>query len=341
MIYHYKHNMFGTGVSWIITILVMILNAQAVPLGPVKTQVFDLEEGWNSIHLSILPVEVDPNVLFEGSSVKMVATYYRPVTNQQFFEDPNEQLQDRANWLMWYSSERDDAVLTNLKSIQANRSYLVYADLSGRLEISGVESYDEIQWSPNTYNHVGFNVDSISPPTISNFFEDVLAHSESKIYQLVNGNWSVITNPQNRFVESGIGYWVFSAGASTFASPLAVDFSGEYKGGIIFTIGSLDEELIITNNAGVPQTISFEVEAGSEGAVPVSFIVNSVSGDDLEVPLVAADLNVEIESGDSLVMNLRSDLAQLTSEVVTSNLIIKSDFGILVEVPLISYREDL
>ena len=318
----------------------------AVGVAPSRTQVIELAEGWNSVYLEVEPVETDPDELFFDTPIEIAAAYLRPVTSQQFVEGPTQVLSDPKGWNVWYSPSREDALLTNLYDIQAHRSYLLFSKEAFTLNLSGIPYYGTAEWHPTAYSLVGFPIDAAQAPTVENFFSGVDAHEDLKIYRMVSGVWQLITNPSATLMESGVAYWTYAAGDSIFEGPLQVDFRSESLGGLVYTSGSGAQRLVFTNVSLYPQSLDFTVEPGEQGSIPLAYEVldyngevDSVTqrldplGDSLSVPA--------LEAGQSMVLNLQVIQSQVTAPLSAATLIIFSDAGLRIEVPIVNVRSDL
>ena len=320
--------------------------ANAQELGPFRTQTIELEAGWNAVYLSIEPTQSDPDVLFEGTPIEIAATYFRPSTSMQFIDKPNDVLADRSAWSVWYAPERDDAVLSDLYSIQAHRSYLVYTEADYTWELYGTPFFDRTLWQPNGFSLVGFNIDLGEQPTVANFFSGADAHQPLNIYQMQGGKWLLLNQPESTLMQPGVAYWTESDGASDFSGPLHVDFDSSASGGIVFTPDSSFQDVVLKNTSLFPQELSLTLEAGETGEIPVAYVIRALNTGDAPIENLTVQfpdsLSIgPLEPGASFALTLKVDQSAVTEPLMATTLRIASDAGQLVDVPLLSIRRDL
>ncbi len=318
---------------------------ESSPLGPFRTQVIELKAGWNSVYLEIEPLSTDPDELFEGTPIEIAAAYLRPVTSQQFVESPSDALNDRKGWNVWYQEDRPDALLSDLYAINAHGAYLLYSETDYTWQLQGVPYFGSATWHPNAYSLIGYPIDAAEAPTIENFFAGVGAHAELKVYQMVDGRWNLITEPASTLMESGVAYWTYSKGASEFAGPLQVDFKTESLGGLIFTANIGMQQLVLTNVSPFPQQLTLNLEAGASGLIPLAYQVTEVNGDE---PLNTSNRPLNdgmtigpVESGASVILNLEVVRSEVSQSLMTTTVVVASDAGVRIEVPIVSARTDL
>lgn len=314
-------------------------------LGPFRTQTISLKSGWNAIYLEVEPLEAAPDLLFEGTPIEVVASYFRPVSPQQFVESPNEVIVDAKGWNVWYRQDRDDALLTDLYAIQAHGSYLVYTESDYVWQLQGAPSFGAAQWHPNAYSLVGFPLNAAEVPTVENFFSGIGAHANLKVYSMQDGRWNLISEPEATYMEIGEAYWIYSEGASDFKGPLQVNFKAESLGGMIFTANTNAQELILTNVSPYPQQLTLSLEAGASGQIPLAYEVRELNGDE---PIGTSSQRIEdgmaigpVESGASVVLNLEVVRSEVSVPLMTTILVVSSDAGMRVDVPIVSTRPDL
>ena len=315
-------------------------------LGPYRTQTIELVAGWNAVYLEVEPTTSEPADLFAGTPIEIVAAYFRPVTAMQFIDSPNELLADRKGWSVWYAPERDDALLSDLYAIQAHQAYLVYTETPYTWSFEGAAYFGHAQWHPNAYSLVGFPIDAAETPTVQNFFAGVDAHAALKIYRMVNGRWNLITATASTLMEPGKAYWVYSEGASAYAGPLAVQFRAESVGGLVYTINSGAQELTLFNDSPYPQQLNLSLIAGATGQIPLAYAVPELNGDNgaiatSSVPFADTLTISALEPGESVAIQLEVIQSQITQSLMGTTLVIVSDAGPRIEVPIVSVRLDL
>ena len=325
----------------------MRLHGQASDaLGPFRTQTIELQEGWNAVYLEIEPKQTDPNVLFEGTPIEIAAAYLRPVTAQQFVDSPNDLFTDRKGWGVWYQSDRADALLTDLYAIQAHGSYLVYSESAYTWQLEGTPFYGTALWHPNAYSLVGFPINTSDAPTVENFFAGVDAHASLKVYRMLDGRWTLITAPESTLMETGVAYWTHSSGASSFSGPLRVDFQAKALGGMIFTMNGAEQSLVLSNTSPYPQMLTLSLNGGETGVIPLTYEVITINGLDQEVDSssVALESGMSVgplEPGMSLILDLGVAGDLVTQTLMTTTLVVSSDAGVRLGIPIVSARADL
>lgn len=344
-LYPFTHLMFILCVIIFPMSSFLIAQTNSAPVGPFRTQSITLQQGWNAIYLEIEPRKTSPSELFQGTPVEIVAAYNRPVTPMQFIENPDDILPDRKGWNMWYAPHREDRVLTNLSAIQAHNAYLIFAKTAYTWTLEGTPFFGSARWHPNAYSLVGFPIHSAQAPTVASYFGNSASHTPLKIYRMVSGQWSLITQPAQVLMQPGAAYWVFSKGASSFAGPLQVTFDGSSSGGVIFTADSATRTIQIRNTTAFPQNLTLSLKAGENGLLPLSYVVRV-----LELPpnqdRVSVPLNSSVEFGPleaNTAFELELEVAQqsVNQSVMASTLVITSNAGSRVEIPLVSMRQDL
>jgi len=315
-------------------------------LGPFRTQTIELEAGWNAVYLEIEPLQTDPNLLFADTPIEIVSAYFRPVSAQQFVESPNEVLADPKGWNVWYRPGRDDELLTDLYDIQAHSSYLIYSESAFTWTFSGASFFGTAQWHPNAYSLVGFPIDAAQAPTVESFFAGVEAHEDLKVYRLVSGSWSLVTAPAATLMEAGTAYWTHSVGSSEFQGPLQVDFNSESIGGLIYTLETGAQRLVLSNVSPYPQALELSLVAGDNGQIPLAYGVLQINGDTDSVQRTVTPLNGSLqidalEAGQSAVLELEVRQSEVRAELMTTTLVVTSDAGLRIEIPVVSVRRDL
>lgn len=326
----------------------MRLHGQAEGVGPFRTQTIELEAGWNAVYLEVEPLETEPSALFAGTPIEIVAAYFRPTTAMEFIDSPSEVLPDRKSWNVWYAPERDDALLSHLFAIQAHHAYLVYTEAAYTWSLEGSPYHDTIQWHPNAHSLVGFPINAAERPTFANFFtgSKAQAHASLQVYSLEDGRWVLVTNPESVFMEPGVAYWTYSAGASEFSGPLIVDFANSSAGGIVYSETSGAQQLTITNVSIYPQTLSLALQPGTTGLLPVAYIIRSLDGENgsiesISVPFPETLTLGPLEAGQAFSLDLEVLQEAVTVPVMSATLSIATDAGLRLEVPLVSIRGDL
>lgn len=315
-------------------------------VGPYRTQVIELEAGWNAVYLEVQPLESAPTSLLEGTPVEIAAAFFRPVAPMEFIDSPSELLSKRENWSVWYAPDRDDALLSNLYALQAHQSYLIYIEEDYTWSVEGAPILGAASWHPNSYSLVGFQIDPSEQPTVENFFAGSDAQSTLQLYSLVDGRWALITQPESTLLEPGVAYWAYSEGASDYSGPVDVRLPANSAGGLIFSENSASRRIEIENVSSYPQNLTFEVTAGNAGLLPLSYVAIMTGGEVAPIEKVSKPLPETfvlgpVEPGQAFALDIEVDQSQVTVPVISALLTISSDAGVRREIPVVSIRRDL
>lgn len=224
---------------------------------------------------SLIGVAKRPEDVFPtASGTPRVLTVITPKalagTAEFFASDPsNVSTFNQDGWEQWHNPimlETD-----NLSMVTGNRAYLVEASDALEFTVEGSVRFFRPTWTPDRFNLIGFGL--AGTPTFKSFFEpsggkhpltriNPPATVEGpSIFRLDSetGNWDEVGEADTMI--SNEAYWIFSAGASDYMGPVAVDFDGANGGRLDFggpedavAVGAdleqlvLDiEELVITN----------------------------------------------------------------------------------------------
>jgi len=315
-------------------------------VGPMRTQTFQLQAGWNAVYLEIEPLKGDPSALFAGTPIEIAAAYLRPVTAMEFIENPTAVLPDRKGWSVWYAPQREDALLSNLFAIQAHQAFLLFSKEAFTWTLQGTPLFGSARWHPNAFSLVGFPIDAAEQPTLASYFAGAAAHAPLKIYQLNGGNWTLVGKPAETVMKPGAAYWVFSKGASKFAGPLAVDFGNSAAGGVVFNQEVSKRRIEVRNVATFPQNLTLTLQPGTTGLLPLSYRLRVLDGPNQPIEAVSVAFPTSlgmgpIEPGKAFVLELEVAQQSVNAPLMSTTLTISSSAGQRIEVPLISIREDL
>src|SRR5262249_20386346 len=146
-------------------------------------------------------------------------------TPLEFIRDPGLVRWKEDGWSVWYAPQRPDAFLSNLRAIQGNKAYLIYAERACTWNPGGYVVFQAPHWQSDSFNLVGFPVDSVSPPTFAKFFAGSKAHQELRVYRLVDERWVPVNNPGSTPMRAGEACWVYCEGGSDYQGPLAVNLA--------------------------------------------------------------------------------------------------------------------
>jgi len=203
--------------------------------------------------------------------------------------------------------------------------------------ISGTPSAKKITWEPDSFNLVGFHVDSDAAPTFKNFFAPSTAHNNQAAFFLNSqGVWEFIDRPSTFSVQHGIAYWMWCKGASTFQGPLKIDLpmGAELDYGAVLT----EQNLTIHNLANSPRTVSLKLSENSP-AFNENLLVYRYYDKDTGYytwSTLGKSLDLELISGKQAVVKLAVRRDQMGSEdsLAESILEISDHNGLFLKVPV-------
>jgi hypothetical protein len=193
------------------------------------TQSITLLPGWNAVWLEVEPEANQTDEVFENLPVSSVWTRLERTTTAEFIQSVSEAAFSKEGWQRWFPPSREESLLNNLFSVQANRAYLI--KLSGSTPVNwnltGRPSLRRPDWVPDSFTLRGAPVDPATPVSFLDFFRHSPAHSTDgsglqPIYRLNNasGQWQPV-NPTD-LMKHGEACWIFTEGASDYAAPLDV-----------------------------------------------------------------------------------------------------------------------
>jgi len=213
------------------------------------TQTFTLQPGWNSVYLEVTPTDTLVGDVFADPAVQSVWQPKVRSSTVAFIQNQNEVPFNRAGWEVYVPTNQPASINNDLFRVSVNQPYLV--NVSGgkpiTVSVSGRPSLRAQPFLPNTYTLRGFALDTNSPPTFGAFFAASPAQAGQAIYQLNNATsqWQLVGT--NNVMSDGAAYWVFSAGASSYAGQLSVTPSA--GDGLDFGQLGAEEDLTLQNTS--------------------------------------------------------------------------------------------
>jgi len=294
----------------------------------ITSQSINIKAGWNSIFLEVQPVDSNPENIFKNTPVNLVLTYFPKNSSVQFIESPDEIKWKQEGWHRWLPSNKQESVLNNLYSINDNQAYIIFSKQDYTLEITGVSTIRKHKWQPDSFNLLGFYVDPIAPPTFAQYFANSKAHSELKIYHLIDNKWIKIENPEAYNIESGKAYWIYCNGSSNYTCPMEISLPGTFD--YLNFIGSNTElEFEIINNS--PDPLSFTIEPVSnepgDDMVPLSIVSYNIDKTKIFEPFNSFTPSVALEAGQKLTFRLAVRNDEIIKNEVSNLLKIIDDLG--------------
>ena len=281
-----------------------------------REQRINLRKGWNSVFLEVEPAVRKPAELFNATPIDMVAGFFPQTRPAAYVRNPGDAPWREEGWGVWYAPNRPDAVVTSLYAVNGNQAYLIHSTEDFVWSVSGGVSLKAIQWQPESYNFVGFQVDPAAPPTFETFFATSRAHRGQTIYKLVNGTWAPVREPALEKVQSGAAYWVYCASGSDYQGPMRVRISGsELQLGNSTSAGRIE----LVNGSGQASRIVIEPLPGDD-LLRLVYVDKDLTTLSTTYPALPARLELpELPAGGSRTLLLtaaRQDLAQPKSTLL-------------------------
>ncbi|MES2572033.1 MAG: hypothetical protein V4710_18505 [Verrucomicrobiota bacterium] len=307
---------------------------------PVRTQVIELQKGWNAVWLEVEPLDAEPDHLFAGTPVDICARYFRPITSAQFIADPAEAPWNQEGWGVWYSPQRQDAVLKSLHRIQGGVSYLVHSTSAHQWSLPGKVRLHVYRWKHDAFNLVGFSVEAQSPPTFGQFFAGANGKVGSQVFRLVDGRWQRIKDLASTTMRSGEACWIFASGDSAFQGPLRVDLGGISA----IDYGSTLDTIAVThvNASPVPQQVTAElVAAGSSGGSAAGLPLSKVEVETATLTTAVSPVGgtvAEVASGFAHALRLQVGREAMNAASQTALLRLSNGAGFQVWVPVRAWK---
>ena len=325
--------------------LLSILFSSTAFAQPVRTQIINLQAGWNAVFLEVESSDRNPSTLFADTPVDIAGTWFEPGPFAQFVNEPDANLMRELGWGVWYSPERDDSFLSTLRSIYAQRGYLLHAVSPGVLTLEGTVSAEPVIWAANSFNLVGFTLDPTAPPTFAEFFSPSKAHRDLNIYRMADGNWQKVQDPAATGMRSGEAFWIYCDGGSSYQGPLEVRPSN--SSGLMLAESPFDITLI--NHADHPISVEVSHQPPAGGGLSLSFVIlaykeGGKSSESVAVPLGEDGWTQAIpplEAGASIRIPLALNLAAMTQAEQSTFLQVRTDLGTVTWLPINGTREDL
>ena len=187
------------------------------------TQTIVLQPGWNAVFLEVQPDPKECDGHFASLPIESVWAWNEQHSPVQFIQDPDQLLPGQPDWLSYFPPSHPARAGMNLFILQANHTYLIKLPNNAapiNWTVHGQPVVRRMDWLPDSYNFVGFHVDSANSPTFQSFFAGSPAHAGQPVYRMVNGLWQRVTTPASTRLNRGGAYWVFCRGGSSFAGPV-------------------------------------------------------------------------------------------------------------------------
>lgn len=280
---------------------------------PLVRQTLTLQPGWNAVFLEVQPADGSVEAVFGNLPVASVWYWSSGVGRVEYIRDPGELLPDQPGWRVWFPpSAGEKAILTNLHTLQVNRAYLV--EVTGgqslSLDIDGQPSLRRPAWQSDSFNLSGFPVDPAQPPTYASFLSGSPAHAGQSIYRLVGGAWTPVADAAGTRMRAGEAFWIYTAGASDFAGPLAVSL--DYGERLDFGRGAAERTLRIRNISPADRAVSLAVSAADERLPLARLAVNSAGRS--EWPDLGDGHSLTVRAGSEELVRLAVRRAEMSAD---------------------------
>jgi len=299
------------------------------------TKTIALKQGWNAIYLTVKPETPDPDILFDKTAVTQVLTFFPLRSPVQFIQDPDEVEWKKAGWHRWVTKNQYESALNNLYEMLPNQAYLIFSSEDQTLSVSGNPVLPSFDWRPDSFNFVGFHVDSLTPTTFAQFFASSEAHVDFHIYTLHNNHWKRIEKPEATNIVSGQAYWVYCVGGSQYQGPISLTLPGS-NNNLNFLSSISEVNFEISNQSPDPVSFSLETFNNTEGSdfVPISLVTYS----DLMIPqyttLTSYSPNESIAPGKKVTIRLAINRKALVNTEAFCLLKLTDDLGDVIYIPV-------
>ena len=248
----------------------LALATSAASAAATYEQVFVLQPGWNAVFLEVQPHPSEVAEVLAGVPVASVWTYdARYGGSVRDLVDPARGLIEATGWFGFFPEGRDEAVLTNLYHLRANRAYLVRLEGDQPVEwrVAGRPSVTSQRWEPDSFSLVGFHVDPDNPPSFGSWFEASPAHYGQPIYRLDSeGFWQPVL-PFFEPIRSGEAYWVWTHGVSEYQGPMEIEL--DLFDRLEFGGGGERSTIAIDNHHAFGTTMRLQLLDSSTPSTPV------------------------------------------------------------------------
>jgi hypothetical protein len=292
------------------------------------------------VYLEVIPTNPSPASVFAGAPVSIAATFLGTATTVQFIRDPSTIGWKKEGWGVWYAAGRPDSFLSTLFAVGGNRAYLIQAERDFTWRVEGRVELSRVAWKSDSYNFIGFPLEPESPPTFEKFFGGSKAHRNSRIFRLVNEQWSLVTNPTGTVMRAGEAFWVECKGSSDFQGPLRIKSP---DGNRLSFNERTPSGLILSNESRDPAAVQVETIGTGQG-IPLVYSVNAITDAglqdvDTDLPPLHSFGTLEPGAKSSFRLKVRRDL--MTSPTGAALFKISNGAGALVWVPVTARRDDL
>lgn len=148
-------------------------------------QSVNLKAGWNAVYLELQPDVADPAVVFDDPAIVKVAMWLPTKAQVGSLTALDAVASKPSAWRVWQPAEAPAAFLNDLFRVQARSAFLIEARVATTLTFTGEPFFERKKWLAPSFNLTGFDVDPAAAPTFQRYFDGSRAHSDLKIFKLV------------------------------------------------------------------------------------------------------------------------------------------------------------
>lgn len=324
----------GSLLLWFLGILAATMGLQA---GTTRTQVLNLQAGWNAVYIEVQPTNPAPASLFAGSAVQSVAWFRRAGIDAQYIRDPGDAPWRAEGWSVWHAASQVESVLSDLHEIRAGHAYLIRTSAAGTVSITGEARFTRLEWQPNNCTFTGLPVDESQGPTFQQFFAGSPAHARLRIYRLENGYWRLVRDPATTRAKAGEAYWIQTDGASRFQGPLQITLpqAGEIDFGLVADSFPIEINRITPPNTS-PNILTLTQEGGT-GALRL-LEATQPAGSAIYVKTALASPRVIGTTPAALTLRIEPDRVAMTGPTASTLLKLKDPAGVTLWIPVRASR---
>ncbi len=318
----------------ILSLVMLTLMIVLVPLKLLASEVnyqqtFELNPGWNAIHLQVQPENNDIEVMLAGVPVESVWRWIpKEVDQVEFVQNPAEGLQNINGWHGYFPFPRPEAFLTNLFTLRADQTYLI--KLAGSQPftwtVTGKPKVKKVHWLSNSFNLTGLRVEPGNEPTFGDYFESSPAHAGQPIYRLgADGVWELVAQPHATPIKSGEAYWVYTDGSSAYQGPMEVTL--EYGTELEYQATLTSQRVIVENHTDIPTAITVRRYGNAATPMPMAFELMDDEMHERSWPKFQSSLSFGIAAQNDVIFNFALTRASFTEERMEEILEISNGLG--------------
>jgi len=259
----------------------------------------------------------------------------------------SEDLYTDPQWLVFFPTNRYEAMFNDLYRIYANRCYFIRVEATKSItwSIWGRPAVPRPDWKPNEYNLMGlpfwekFASMKAGPLkdsgiSLAEFFEPDAALDGQDVYRLdEDGVWQLVEDPSEEEMRSGEALWVWAAAETDYMGPVKV--SVEMGDGLEY--GTIRDEASIFIENLSPSYTEVYVWDVSEEENPIEYwsLDDDEGGVHVEWrPIYYDGLYLVLEPGETHTVRLAVRREEFEDDILETTIEVLSDLGTRVRIPL-------